>query len=125
MNLVTEGGEIKAVNLTINFYYFHLTWRKGSAAMHEHEKLEVVVKYPAAEKPFKHHVERHETVGQFKPVVLKAFGLTEGSGPGGSTTTYTLYHDKKPLDNMNETLGKVAEGHETLHLKLVQQITQG
>jgi hypothetical protein len=39
--------------------------------------------------------------------------------------TYTLFHDKKPLENLDEKLGEVAGHHHELKLKLVQQITQG
>jgi hypothetical protein len=91
----------------------------------EHEKLHVVVHYAAAEEPYREETPRTQTVGELKSLVLKAFGLTEGSGPGGTTVIYTLYHDKRPLENMNETLGQVAREREALELKLAQQITQG
>lgn len=92
---------------------------------HENEKLQVVVHYVAAGKPFKEDVDRNETVGQLKTQVLTAFGLTEGQGADGNVTTYTLYHDKTPLENLNQTLGEIAGDKKVLQLKLVQQITQG
>jgi hypothetical protein len=91
----------------------------------EHEKLHVVVHYAAAERPNREDAPRSQTVGELKTLVLKAFGLTEGPGPGGTNVVYTLYHEKKPLENPAETLGQVAGDKETLELKLVQQITQG
>jgi len=91
----------------------------------EHEKLHVVVHYAAAEKPYREDAPRNQTIGELKAIVLKAFGLTEGSGPGGTTVVYTLYHEKTALENLAETLGKVAGDREGLELKLVQQITQG
>jgi len=90
-----------------------------------HTRLEVVVHYVAAERPFKEHAAPHETVGQLKVRVLAAFGLTEGQTPDGNTVTYTLYHDKTPLENMNEPLSEVARHEHVLQLKLVQQIVQG
>ncbi len=95
--------------------------------MHKHDTLkEVSVTYPAARKPFEEKdVPRSETVGTLKAAVLKAFGLTEGTSPDGTTTTYRLYHGKQPLDDLSQTLGNVAGEADALHLKLAQEITQG
>jgi hypothetical protein len=90
-----------------------------------HQKLRVVVHYIAAPEPFKTEAEGDETVGQLKKRVLAAFGLTEGQTPDGSTVTYTLYRDKTPLENADETLRMVAGHEHVLQLKLGQQITQG
>ncbi len=87
--------------------------------------LDVVVHYLAAEQPFKEQAPPDETVGQLKAQVLTAFGLTEGSTPDGNTVTYTLYHDKTPLENMGQTLGELAGHQHVLQLKLVQEIIQG
>lgn len=92
---------------------------------HENQKLQVVVHYVGAGKPFKDDVNRSETVGQFKPVVLKAFGLTEGQGPNGNITTYVFYHDKTRLEDLNKTLGEIAGDKKILQLKLAQEVTQG
>jgi len=59
-----------------------------------------------------------------KALVLAAFGLTEGQ-VDGSTYTYTLYHDKTPLENLNQTIGQLIGNAATLTLKLSQQVTQG
>ncbi|MGH9921101.1 MAG: hypothetical protein ACRD6W_19805 [Nitrososphaerales archaeon] len=91
----------------------------------EHEKLHITVHYAAAEKPYKEDAPRSQTVGELKALVLKAFGLTEGPGPGGTNVVYTLYHEKTALENLAETLGKIAQDRDRLELKLVQQITQG
>jgi hypothetical protein len=91
----------------------------------ERERLHVVVHYAAAEKPYREDAPRNQTVGELKALVLKAFGLTEGSGSGGTNVVYTLFHDKQALENMAETLGQLAGDKEKLELKLVQQITQG
>jgi hypothetical protein len=90
-----------------------------------HTKLQVVVHYMAAEHPFKEDAAPNETVGQLKKKVLVAFGLTEGQAADGNIVTYTLYHDKKPLDDLSQTLGELAGHHHVLQLKLGQQITQG
>ena len=90
-----------------------------------HTNLHVVVHYVAAEHPFKEDAGPDQTVGQLKKRVLAAFGLTEGQTPDGNTVTYTLYHGKTPLENLNQTLGDLAGHHHELQLKLVQQITQG
>jgi hypothetical protein len=87
--------------------------------------LKVVVHYVAAEQPFKEDATPGETVGQLKSRVLAAFGLTEGQTPDGNIVSYTLYHHKTPLENMNQTLGELAGHQHVLQLKLVQQITQG
>ena len=92
---------------------------------HKNDELQVMVHYPAAEHPFKDDAERNETVGQFKPRVLTAFGLIEGQTPEGNSITYTLYHQKTPLENANQTLGELAGDHKILQLKLAQQIIQG
>jgi hypothetical protein len=92
---------------------------------HKNGDLQVMVHYPAAEQPFKDDAERNETVGQFKPRVLTAFGLVEGQTPEGNIITYTLYHQKTPLENANQTLGELAGDHKILQLKLAQQVTQG
>ncbi len=93
--------------------------------MKEKEKLHVVVHYMAAGEPFKDEVDPNETVGQLKSRVLAAFGLTEGQNPADNVATYTLYHDKTPLENMSQTLGSIAGDKKILQLKLSQQITQG
>lgn len=90
-----------------------------------HDKLNVVVHYPAAEEPFKDEAERTETVGQLKARVLAAFGLVEGQLPDGNIAAYTLYHHKTPLENLNQTLGEIAGEQKVLQLKISQQITQG
>ncbi len=88
--------------------------------------LSVVVHYIAATKPFKdEHAGRSETAGHLKSRVLITFGLTEGSMPDGTVVSYTLYHNKTPLDNLQQTLGELVGEHHVLELKLVQQITQG
>jgi hypothetical protein len=88
--------------------------------------VRVVVHYIAAVEPFKDaHADRSETVGQLKARVLDVFGLTEGPTPEGSTVSYTLYHHKTPLENLQQALGDLAGEHHELELKLVQQITQG
>ncbi len=89
------------------------------------QKLQVVVHYMAAGEPFKDEVDPNETVGQLKSRALTAFGLTEGQNPTGNVATYTLYHDKTPLENMSQTLGSIAGDKKVLQLKLSQQITQG
>lgn len=89
------------------------------------ETLRVMVHYPAAKEPYRDdHASRSETVGTLKARVLKLFGLSEGQH-GGDTYTYTLYHNKRALENMSETLGQVTGHEHTLQLKLSQQITQG
>ncbi len=89
------------------------------------DTLHVVVHYPAAKEPFKdEHANPSETVSSLKARVLTAFGLSEGQ-QGQQTFTYTLYHNKTPLENLNQTLGEIAGGQPTLQLKLSQQITQG
>jgi hypothetical protein len=89
-------------------------------------KLRVTVHYPPAEEPFKDHdADPGETVGHLKARVLEAFGLTEGQLPDGTIATYTLFHGKAPLENMNQTLGDIAGDKKELQLKLSQQLTQG
>jgi hypothetical protein len=87
--------------------------------------VKVIVTYPAAKKPFEADIQRTETVGELKTAVLTAFGLTEGKSADGKTFTYTLYHQKTPLENLNETIGQVAGDKPTVELKLSQQVTQG
>ncbi|MCI0724301.1 MAG: hypothetical protein L0338_35860 [Acidobacteria bacterium] len=89
------------------------------------ERLRVTVHYPAAGEPFKDEADRSETVGQLKGRVLEAFGLTEGQLPDGNVATYTLFHQKTPLENMAQTLGEIAGDQKVLQLKLSQQIVQG
>lgn len=91
----------------------------------EHEKVHVIVHYAAAEKAYREDAPRSQTVGELKTLVLKAFGLSEGTGPGGTNVVYTLYYEKRALENLTETLGQIAGDKEGLELKLVQQITQG
>jgi hypothetical protein len=89
------------------------------------DALHVTVHYPAAKEPYKEScVCRTETVGILKSRALVAFGLVEGQ-ESGQTFTYTLYHKKRPLENLAETLGQVAGEERYLELKLSQQITQG
>ena len=85
----------------------------------------VLVNYPAAKGPFEQDpASPGETLAALKSAVLAAFGLTEGQ-VNGSTYTYTLYHDKTPLENLSQTIGQIAGHAATLVLKLSQQVTQG
>jgi len=96
---------------------------ESTAAVHQ---LTVIVHYMAALHPFKdEHVSRSETVATLKAQVLKAFGLTEGSSPDGSSVSYHLYHKKAELTDGNQTLGSVSGDDKVLELKLVQKLTQG
>jgi len=91
----------------------------------EKDALHVTVHYPAAKEPYtEYHARRTETVGVLKSRVLVAFNLVEGQ-ESGQTFTYTLYHKKRPLENLAETLGQIAGQERSLELKLSQQITQG
>lgn len=88
--------------------------------------LRVAVHYPAAAEPFKDDdADRAETVGSLKTRVLEAFGLAEATLPDGSVVTYTLFHQKTPLENAAQTLGDVAGERKVLQFKLSQQLTQG
>lgn len=94
--------------------------------MESQEKLKVVVHYVAAGEPFKdEQADPAETVGQLRLRVLREFGLTEGTTPEGNIISYTLYHQKTPLEDANRTLGDLAGDHKVLQLKLVQQLIQG
>ena len=88
-------------------------------------KLKVTVHYPAAKHPYEED-DAHltETVGTLKTKVLHFFGLSEGEHDG-KTFIYTLYHHKTPLEDLTETIGKIAGGDDKLLLKLSQQVTQG
>lgn len=99
----------------------------GHGHEHNHAALhEVTITYPAAREPFRQHdAPRAEIVGTLKAAVLHAFHLAEGTTPDGTTTTYTLYYGKKPLEDLQQTLGDVAGDANELHLKLVQEIKQG
>jgi hypothetical protein len=91
-----------------------------------HETIKIIVHYPAAKEPFvQDHAARSETIRTLKAQVLAAFGLVEGQTSDGNTYTYTLYHHKTPLENLNQTVGEVAGEREALELKLSQQVTQG
>jgi len=94
-------------------------------SVHTDTKLQVIVRYAAAEHPFKTDAEPGETVGQFKVRVLAAFGLSEGQDASGDTVTYTLYHGATPLETPSQPLADVAGHAHALSLNLVQQITQG
>lgn len=88
--------------------------------------LHVVVHFMAATAPFKDDsANPGETVAQLKVRVLNAFGLTEGGTSDGNTVNYTLYHDKTPLENPNQTLGELAGDKKVLQFKLDRQIVQG
>jgi hypothetical protein len=93
--------------------------------MKEMNSLRVIVHYVAAEEPFRTEADRDETVGQLKARVLTAFGLTEGQTSDGNIVSYTLFHERTPLENPNQTLGEIAGHQKILQLKLSQQITQG
>jgi hypothetical protein len=92
-----------------------------TSVLREKGTLRVVVTYPAAKKPFEQdRARRDETVGTLKSAALAAFGLTDGKA-----FTYTLFFEKRPLEDLNETLGRIAGERDVLELKLSQQVTQG
>jgi len=88
--------------------------------------LLVKVVYASAVHPYNDpHVEPGTTVGILKTAVLVFFGLTEGNRPDGSVAVYTLFAGKIALENLNQSLGDVANDAKKLELKLGEQITQG
>lgn len=94
--------------------------------MKDQVTLHLVVVFPSAGKPFEDDAANPaETIGQLKARVLQAFELTEGQTPEGTVTTYTLFHGKQTLENMNQTLAELAGHGHTVQLKLAQQLTQG
>jgi hypothetical protein len=95
-------------------------------AMQAHQQLKVVVHYAPAGEPFKdENADRSETVGHLKARLLEHFTLVEGPTSDGNIVTYVLYHEKTPLDNLQQTLGEIAGDRPVLHLKLSKQVTQG
>lgn len=96
--------------------------------MHTHTctTVRVTVHYVAAERPFQdHHADPDETVGHLKERVLHAFGLAEGPTGDGNQVTYSLFEQRKPLEDMGQSLGDLAGRDCGLQLKLVQQLIQG
>ncbi len=89
------------------------------------DELKVVVHFVAAEEPFKSDADRDETVGELKTRVLLYFGLEETTDAAGNITTYPLYHDKQPLEDVNARLGDVVGDKNVLQLKLSKVIVQG
>lgn len=87
--------------------------------------LEVIVRYPAATKPFVDpKADQQETFASLKARVLEAFGLAEVQDPNQSIL-YFLYHGDVKLEDLSCTLGQIAGHEHVLRLKLVQQIIQG
>ena len=88
--------------------------------------IKVKVKYAAAAKPFVDDaVPPTETLGTLKARVLTAFGLTEGSLPDGTNSSYKFYHGKDELSDLSVEIGSVAHNAHSLELKMSQFITQG
>jgi hypothetical protein len=92
----------------------------------EPKKFEVMVRYPAATRPFVDpHADPQETLASLKARVLKAFQLEEIQDPN-QTIQYFLYDEKDTkLENLSLTLADIADGKHVIKLKLVQQIIQG
>jgi hypothetical protein len=89
--------------------------------MTEHtHKIEVVVHYIAAGKPYKAEVLASETIGTLKTNVLNFFGLKEEGNK-----TYKLFYHKTELNNPHETVGQVAGDKKEIKLDLEEFITQG
>lgn len=94
--------------------------------MQPHEDIHVKVVYAPASEPFNQpHASPVETIGRLKAAVLDFFKLDESTRPDGSVATYTLYHEKRPLEDMAQTIGAVAGAERQLRLKLAEQIVQG
>lgn len=97
----------------------------NTAEHKEPKKLEVTVRYPAAAKPFVDpSADPQETLASLKARVLEAFHLKETQDPNQSIL-YFLYHDDEKLEDLSQTLGRIAGDKHALKLKLVQQIIQG
>lgn len=87
--------------------------------------LDLKVTYPAAGEPFhQKDAPSDETLGALKPMVLNFFGLKEGE-QGGQQIDYVFFKGKDRLTDLSVTLGALAEGTNSLALKLSQQIIQG
>jgi hypothetical protein len=61
-----------------------------------------------------------ETVGQVKSNAMTAFGLKEDSGK-----VYNLFHKKTELQNLNQTIGELADEKKELKLDLEERLVQG
>jgi hypothetical protein len=89
------------------------------------DELKVVVHFVAAEEPFKGTADRDERVGELKARVLLYFVLEETTDAAGNITTYPLYLDKQPLEDVNARLGDIVGEKKVLQLKLSKVIVQG
>lgn len=90
--------------------------------MNNHDDLNVQVKYSASPKPFiANHTPATETVGALLEKVLQAFGLSQGE------TVYNLRFEGNILENLNQTLGQIAQNQHShsLHLTLGHQLVSG
>ena len=87
---------------------------------HDNDTIKVEVHYIAAKKPFKKDASPSETVGQLKTEALNEFQLVETS-----QKIYKLFFDKRELENMNETLGHLAEEKKHLKFDLEEFLVQG
>jgi hypothetical protein len=90
------------------------------------ETVKVEVRYPAAEEPFREEFAPTTTLADVRSAALKAFGLTEGQLPDGSTVTYPFYFHKEREDDLTKTLAQVVPGDaHAAEFRLAQQVTQG
>ncbi len=99
---------------------------EGHQEMTQHNKTLVVkVRYIAARK---HYIDQHaaenETLASLKSPVLAFFGLAEGTVEGG-TKTYEFSKDGVIENNLQVTLGSLAQGKHELKLDLVERFEQG
>ena len=92
---------------------------KGENDMNKDEKVQVIVHYIGAGKPYKEDLDPNEKISQLKMDVLTFFGLNE------SQNTYPIYDGKDKIEDLNQTIGMLAKGRHVLQLKLSQNVVQG
>jgi hypothetical protein len=94
------------------------------AEKHEAKLIEVKVVYPSAHHPAEQKFAPDTPLSQVKQFALAFFGLHEGT-EGGNQIRFFLYHRDHKIENLEQPLSAVADGHEKVDFRLAKEVIAG
>lgn len=91
---------------------------------HGEHLIDVKVVYPSAHQPAERQFTPETSIRQVKQFALDFFGLREGD-EGGNRVVFFLYVRDRKIENLDEPLSVVADGHPKVGFRLAKELIAG
>jgi hypothetical protein len=86
--------------------------------------IDVKIVYPSAHKPAEREFAPETLLREVKRLALDFFGLQEGTD-GGNQVVFFLYVRDQKLENLDQPLSAVADGHRRVNFRLAKEVIAG